>query len=342
MSDLVRTPTTPPAEWDVIVRQAEILAQSDIVPGAYRRKPANIIAAAISGRAFGWDAMAAMRNGHVIEGQYTIKPEAQVGLVRTAGHSLTGHTSDTEAVAVGKRGDSGDEMTVTWTIADAQKAGLASRKVWEQYPASMLWARAVSQLCRMLFPDVTLGLSYTPDEIGEVDFASDDVPVPVQVDPPEGWDDWADCDLAHEHLRADVKAAPAEVRRKWDGYLHESGYGAPFTRWQLEELDAQLLIFTHDSAHREVPTGGTDANGDPILALAAAECALCGSTRSKRVLDAHGKARCADAKGCMERVETKALAGDSAGGTPGESGSGEDAATQPVLPVPDDLERPFE
>ena len=52
--------------FDLVMRQATILAQSKIVPAAYRRQEADIVAAGLAGRAFGWDVMASMRNFHVI------------------------------------------------------------------------------------------------------------------------------------------------------------------------------------------------------------------------------------------------------------------------------------
>lgn len=153
-------------ELDVIMRQADMLAQSDIIPRDYRRKPANIVVAAMTGRTFGWDAITAMRNGHVIEGTWSIKPEAMLALVRRAGHSVEGEATPTGATVTGKRCDSGDTLTVTFDEADAKRAGLLNKNTWKQYPKSMYWARAVSQLCRQLFADVTLGLSYTPEELG--------------------------------------------------------------------------------------------------------------------------------------------------------------------------------
>jgi hypothetical protein len=177
-----------PVELETMIRQADLLSQSTIIPRDYRGKPANVLVAAMTGRTFGWDVMTAMRNGHVIEGTWTIKPEAMLALIRRAGHSVTGETSPEGATVVGKRGDTGDEMSVTFTMADAVRAGLAAKTNWKQYPQAMCWARAVSQLARMLFADVTLGLSYTPEELGaEVDadgaVVSGSLPAPVDEGP---------------------------------------------------------------------------------------------------------------------------------------------------------------
>lgn len=215
-------------ELDVMMRQADLLSQSDIIPSAYRRKPANILVAAMTGRTFGWDAITAMRNGHVIEGTWTIKPEAMLALVRRAGHSVNGTTSATKATVAGKRGDTGDEMTVEFTVNDAVRAGLCTikdgkpyarsssgkRLPWEQYPQAMCWARAVSQLCRMLFADVTLGLSYTPEELGaHVDADGAVIETSSQPAlPPASDDPYVSADNA-ERMRTRILEAGCDVAR---------------------------------------------------------------------------------------------------------------------------------
>jgi hypothetical protein len=155
----------PAQEWFLISAQADELARSDIIPSAYRRKPSNIIVAALTGRPFGWDVLTAMRNGHVIEGTWGMKPEAMLGLVRAAGHSVSGMTNADGAQLKGKRADNGDEMVVTFSIEDAQRAGLANKGTWKSYPQMMCYWRAAGLLCRMLFSDVTLGV-HTVEELG--------------------------------------------------------------------------------------------------------------------------------------------------------------------------------
>lgn len=152
--------------FDLVMRQATVLASSRIVPAAYRNREADIVAAGLAGRAFGWDVMASMRNFHVIEGSASMKPEAMLGLVRQAGHSVTIEMGDGSATAIGKRIDSGDEHTATFTLQDAEDAGLAGKKNWKQYQDAMLQWRAVSKLCRALFSDVVLGAGYVPEELG--------------------------------------------------------------------------------------------------------------------------------------------------------------------------------
>jgi len=151
--------------FEATLRQAEYLASSEIVPEQYRGRPADIVVAAMYGRDMGWSPTMAMTHIHVVKGKPSLSSQSMVALVRGAGHSITGEKSSEKAVAVGTRVDTGDTMSETFTMDDARQAGLAGSSTWKSYPAAMLWARAVSALCRSLFPDVLMGLSYTPEEL---------------------------------------------------------------------------------------------------------------------------------------------------------------------------------
>jgi hypothetical protein len=186
MTNLVPHTTHHPhaVTFDDILRQADVLAQSRIIPAAYRNRAPDVVAAGLAGLSFGWDVMTSLRNYHVIEGTASLRPEAMLGLVRRAGHSVTltlrSGDEGREAVAHGRRADTGDEHTAIFSQADAQKAGLAKKKNWEQYLDSMLTWRAVSSLCRVLYPDVVLGAGYAPEEIGA---DVDQTGAPVEDDP---------------------------------------------------------------------------------------------------------------------------------------------------------------
>jgi hypothetical protein len=46
---------------------------------------------------------------------------------------------------------------ISWTMADAQRAGLANSNTWRQYPARMLEARAKTEAATLIFSDITTG-----------------------------------------------------------------------------------------------------------------------------------------------------------------------------------------
>ena len=55
---------------------------------------------------------------------------------------------------------------MSFTMADANRAGLTGRGPWKQYPGAMLRARCASGLVRAEYPDVAIGL-YDQDELQE-------------------------------------------------------------------------------------------------------------------------------------------------------------------------------
>jgi len=150
-------------ELDQLRDQAKVVAATQMVPKAFRNRPDEIVAAALFGRECGFSLMTSLQYIDVIDGSPGVNAEGCVALVRANGHSISGqiHPDGKGATATGRRCDTGDTMTFTWTLAMAERAGLATKDVWRKYPESMCWARAVDQLCRMLFSDVVSGIAST-------------------------------------------------------------------------------------------------------------------------------------------------------------------------------------
>jgi hypothetical protein len=163
-------PAGPPTanELDVLMQQAKMLAPSGIIPREYQGNPPNILAAALMGRAFGWDALTAMRMVTVIQGTASLKPEAMLALIRQRGHhvNIEPHSDGKGVTVKGKRADNGDQAVASFTLADAERAGLTKSQAWRNYPVDMCQWRAVARLSRSLFGDVVLGAGYIPEELG--------------------------------------------------------------------------------------------------------------------------------------------------------------------------------
>ena len=60
-----------------------------------------------------------------------------------------------------------EPVRMTYTIEQAQRAGLSGRGTWQAHPEAMLRARAASSLARAVYQDLLNGL-YDPDELVEV------------------------------------------------------------------------------------------------------------------------------------------------------------------------------
>jgi len=167
--------------------QVKFIADTEFVPKAYRGNVPAIFACIATGRELGLGDLHALRSIHIVDGKPTLSAELMVSLARRAGHSISGETGPESATVRGKRGDNGDEMAVTWTMEMAKRAGLATKTSWKSYPEALLWARAVSQLCRMLFSDVLAGVSHTPDEFelsdeARIEQSVSDLPLVVDVE----------------------------------------------------------------------------------------------------------------------------------------------------------------
>ncbi len=86
--------------------------------------------------------------------------------IREGKHSITkdSKSDDTVCILHGKRSDTQDTWTESFSIEDARKANLLSSPVWKNYTRDMLFARALSRLARQLFPDI-IGNTYVEGEI---------------------------------------------------------------------------------------------------------------------------------------------------------------------------------
>lgn len=150
--------------------QLKYIANTSFIRADLRGNLPNIMACVLTGRELGMGDLEALRMLYIVDGKVTMPAELMVSRARARGHSITGkfNADNTACTAYGKRVDNGDEMEFTWTMEMAKEAGLDKKKNWVAYRASMLWARAASQLCRQLFPDVLAGASYSREELDEV------------------------------------------------------------------------------------------------------------------------------------------------------------------------------
>lgn len=106
---------------------------------------------------------------YYLQGKVSMSSEMMNALIRSKGHSITKDKSSDDTICIlhGKRADNGNEWTVSFSMADAKRAGLA-RGLYEKYPPAMLYNRCMSMLARQLFPDEIKGVSYTNEELIEI------------------------------------------------------------------------------------------------------------------------------------------------------------------------------
>jgi hypothetical protein len=160
------------ANLDQQIRYAQLLSESSLIPRHLRGNPANVLLFLALAEAQQVAPAVAFTGFQVIGDQPTMKPEMMRAQILRHGHSLKYEQWDkTTCTITGTRADNGDTTTVTWTVADAEAAGLKPNAgTWSRYRKAMLSARATGELARALFADCLNGISYTPEELGaEVD-----------------------------------------------------------------------------------------------------------------------------------------------------------------------------
>jgi hypothetical protein len=161
--------TVGSSPWDATWRLAQRIASTPFVPKALLGRKEAVLACILYGQELGLGPMQSLASINVIDARPAASPELMRALVARAGHRIdVVEMSATKVTIQGKRADTGSEARVTWTMDDAKRAGLAGRGAWATYPRAMLLARATSELCRAIFPDVIAGLSYTPEEVAGI------------------------------------------------------------------------------------------------------------------------------------------------------------------------------
>ena len=142
------------------------IARTAFVPKAMQGQPASVAAAILTGREMGLGPLTSLRGIDVIEGRPSLTSEMLAARIFAAGHRIEWRAVTDERVTVKiERGDGLSEAEVTWTMRDAQRAGLAGKSVWQKYPRALLRARALSECAQLVCPDVSLGL----DVVASVD-----------------------------------------------------------------------------------------------------------------------------------------------------------------------------
>lgn len=144
---------------------AEVMCRTSMVPKQYQGKPDDGAAAILYGAELGMNAIQSMQNVMVINGKPGIEARTMVALLKTKGYRFTTEEQSDERVTITGTAPNGDTETSTWDIARARKAGFTSNKLYEKIPGQMLFAKAATEVCRRLAPDVLLGISHTTEDL---------------------------------------------------------------------------------------------------------------------------------------------------------------------------------
>lgn len=147
---------------------AKAMAPADLLPPAFKGKPANILLAMDMAASLNRTPIEVMQNAQVISGKLGLSAEFMRSLVLASGHKLRVFMDNGTAVAQGVRRDDPDfTFEARWDIDRAKAAGLGSGDNWKKHPTAMLKARATTELCRDAFADVIHGFR-SAEELDEI------------------------------------------------------------------------------------------------------------------------------------------------------------------------------
>jgi hypothetical protein len=150
---------------------AATFISSGLLPRAID-KPEKAILIMLKGKEAGIAPLQALAHIHVIDGKPSMSAELMLSQLykNIQGFVHQFAQSDNKACRVKVRRPGTDWMDFSFTIEDANAAGLTGKGPWKAYTAAMLRARCLSAMARAVGPDALAGISYTPEELGvEVD-----------------------------------------------------------------------------------------------------------------------------------------------------------------------------
>lgn len=150
---------------DAAYQLATTLCNTQMVPQTFRGKPDDGAAAILYGAELGLKPQQALQQVFVVHGQPAIYARTMAALLKGKGYTFETVATSDESVTVRGTSPRGEVEEATWTIDRAKKAGYTSNKKYQSDPQAMLYAKASSEVCRKLAPDVLLGIRYTAEDL---------------------------------------------------------------------------------------------------------------------------------------------------------------------------------
>lgn len=169
----------------ITITTLERLLGTPTIPDRYR-SVGDMLATILVGREMRLPAMTSLNELYLVGGSVGMMAKAMLALILRAGHRVNVSVSAMEATAECWRRDpeSGELYSAgvfTFSIVDAEQAGLLGKDNWINYPKDMMMSKAVARAARYAFPDVIIG-GYTPDDVGFEEVKPEALPEGVVIE----------------------------------------------------------------------------------------------------------------------------------------------------------------
>ncbi len=219
---------------DEMERLATSVFQSKLFPNI--GSPQAALTLMLVCQADGLHPMQAIRLFDVIEGKPVMKAAAIQARFQQIGGKVEMVKCDaTEARAIFSHPTHQPKaIELSYTLKDAERAGLAGKKNWRENPADMLWWRLVSKVIRKIAPGIIAGIS-TPDEVED-----------------------AQLEYLEPETRASLGAAPREAQSADVEVIGYAGIG-PDVRNYKTVIDDAITAVNHEVKPKVEIALGADA-----------------------------------------------------------------------------------
>jgi hypothetical protein len=149
-------------KFEIAKRIAHVLANSNLVPDAYRGRPNDCFIAISMGAELGMKPFQAIQSITVIDSKPCLYGDGLIGVVRASPicewiEESVADDGKSAACTTQRRGDR-SPISRTYTMADATLAGVTGKFNWQKHPKRMLQMRARSFCLRDAYPDLLKGL----------------------------------------------------------------------------------------------------------------------------------------------------------------------------------------
>lgn len=175
--------------WDrmgIAINIAGAMCNTPFVPSAFRGKAEDTAMAIMYGFKYGMEPDAALSSIFLIGGRPGMYSRVQHALLLAHGHEVQIVQQDPqECVVKGRRkGSDGDWTVSRWTIARATQAGYLTNDKYKKDPIAMLTARALGDVCRLVAPDLLMGIvAYNEADVEVMEVIDGDTLRPLQQEP---------------------------------------------------------------------------------------------------------------------------------------------------------------
>ena len=171
-NEIVQIDQNVPATFNDAIRIGQVFKDSGYFKDT--ASEAQAITKVLAGKELGIPPFAAMSGIHIIQGKAELGYAMLAGLIKRSPNYNYRVTTHTIQECIIQFMENGEPCGVSsFSMDDANKAGLLSNPTWKKYPKNMLFARAISNGFKFYCPDLSHGMPvYHDGELGGLNGAA--------------------------------------------------------------------------------------------------------------------------------------------------------------------------